>query len=68
MSLSRTDNYRMKAIACERRASDASDRTSKQDWAELAIEWHAMAYRAARSSAKNEARPHQLGRVGGLHG
>ena len=45
MQLSRTDMYRMKAIACEHRASDASDPTSKQDWAELAIEWHAMAYR-----------------------
>jgi hypothetical protein len=45
MQLSRTDMYRMKGIACEHRASDASDPTSKQDWAELAIEWHAMAYR-----------------------
>ena len=45
MQLSRTDMYRMKAIACEHRASDASDPTSKQDWAELAIEWRAMAYR-----------------------
>ena len=26
MSLNRTDNYRMKAIACEQQAGDASDR------------------------------------------
>jgi hypothetical protein len=41
--LSRTDNYRMKAIACERQASDASNPISKRDWEELAIDWHAMA-------------------------
>jgi hypothetical protein len=44
--------YRMKAIACEQRPSDVSDPTSKQDWAELAIEWRAMAYRAARMNRK----------------
>jgi hypothetical protein len=51
----RTDMYRMKAIACEQRASDVSDPTSKQDWAELAIEWRAMAYRAARMNGELEA-------------
>jgi len=42
MPLSRTDDYRMKAIACEQQASDASNPRSKRDWKELAIEWHAM--------------------------
>jgi hypothetical protein len=44
----RTDMYRMKALACEQQASDASDPTSKQDWEELAIEWRTMANPAAR--------------------
>jgi hypothetical protein len=43
MPLNRTDNYRMKAIACELQAGDASDPTSKQGWEELAMEWHTMA-------------------------
>ena len=49
MPLSRTDDYRMKAIACEQQASDASNPTSKKDWEELAIEWHAMASLAPRA-------------------
>ena len=48
----RTDMYRMKARACEQQASDASDPTSKQDWEELAIEWHTMAYLAARMNGE----------------
>jgi hypothetical protein len=59
MSLNRTDNYRMKAIACEQQAGDASDPTSKQGWEELAMEWHTMA--SVAPSAKNEARPPQSG-------
>lgn len=45
----RTDMYRTKALACEQRASDVSDPTSKQNWAELAIEWHTIANFAART-------------------
>jgi hypothetical protein len=52
MPLSRTDNYRMKAIACEQQASDASNPTSKKDWEELAIEWHAMASLAPRTNGE----------------
>lgn len=44
-----SDIYRTKALACEQRASDASDPASKQDWEELAIEWHTMANFAARA-------------------
>jgi len=52
MPLSRTDNYRMKAIACEQQASDASNPRSKRDWEELAIEWHAMATLTPRTNGE----------------
>ena len=44
--------YRMKALACEQRARDTSDPTSKRDWEELAIEWHTMANFAARATCE----------------
>ena len=47
---SRTDMYRAKALDCEQRAREVSDPTSKQDWEELAIEWHTMANFAAREN------------------
>jgi len=50
--LSRTDDYRMKAIACEQQASDASNPRLKRDWEELAIEWHAMATLVPRTNGE----------------
>jgi hypothetical protein len=44
---SRTRLFRLKAIACERRAIEAPDSSTKQVWAELAIEWHAISARVA---------------------
>ena len=44
--------YRMKALACEQRARDTCDPTSKRDWEELAIEWHTMANFAARATGE----------------
>jgi hypothetical protein len=51
-SQNRTDMYRMKALVCEQRAIEASEPTSKQDWQELAIEWHTMANFAARADGE----------------
>jgi len=51
-SQNRTDMYRMKALVCEQRAIEASESTSKQDWEELAIEWHTMANFAARADGE----------------
>jgi hypothetical protein len=45
-----TDNYRIKALACEQRAIEVSDPASKRDWQELAIEWHTMANFAAKAN------------------
>ena len=58
----RTDMYRMKALACEQQASDASDPTSRQDWKELANEWHTMANPAARSNGEQ----HDADRLGDI--
>jgi hypothetical protein len=50
MPFKSTDMYRAKALDCEQRAREVSDPTSKQDWEELAIEWHTMANFAAREN------------------
>jgi hypothetical protein len=50
----RSDLFRMKALFCEERSRESSDPTSKQDWAELAIEWHTMAHLAARLNGDSE--------------
>jgi hypothetical protein len=46
--IDRPDLFRLKALACEQRAGESTDPTSKQDWKTLAIEWRAMANLAAR--------------------
>jgi hypothetical protein len=51
----RSDIFRLKALFCEERSRESSDPTSKQDWAELAIEWHTMAHLAARLNGDSEA-------------
>jgi hypothetical protein len=33
----------MRALICEQRARESTGPASKQDWEELAIEWHTMA-------------------------
>jgi hypothetical protein len=44
----RSGVFRSNALLCEQHAIGSSDPTSKQDWADLAIKWHTMAYLAAR--------------------
>jgi hypothetical protein len=50
----RSGVLRLKALFCEERSRESSDPTSKQDWAELAIEWHTMAHLAARLTGELE--------------
>jgi hypothetical protein len=50
----RSGVLRLKALVCEERSRESSDPTSKQDWAELAIEWHTMAHLAARLNGDSE--------------
>ena len=43
----RSERFRLKALISEQRARESTDRRSKHDWEELAIEWHMMANLAA---------------------
>jgi hypothetical protein len=49
----RADLYRAKALIAEQRAKETSDPTAKQDWEELAIEWHMMASIAAKEGTED---------------
>jgi hypothetical protein len=49
----RSDVFRLKALFCEERARESSNPTSKQDWAELAMDWHTMAHLAARLTGES---------------
>jgi hypothetical protein len=52
---SRIEMYRAKALAAERRSKQASDQIFRQEWEELAIEWHAIANFAAKEIGKTES-------------
>lgn len=42
-----TERYRLKALACEKLGREATDAATRAAWAEIAIEWHALASRLA---------------------
>ncbi len=46
-----TEKYRLKALACEKFAREATDNETRIAWTEIAIEWHALASRMALESA-----------------
>jgi hypothetical protein len=43
-----SEKYRAKALACEKLGRDATDFETRCAWAEIAIEWHALANRMAQ--------------------
>jgi hypothetical protein len=43
-----SEKYRLKALVCEKCSLDATDPLIKAAWAEIAIEWHALANRTAQ--------------------
>ena len=45
--------FRLKALFSEQRARESTDPTSRDDWQELAIEWHMMAHLAARAESES---------------
>ncbi|ABD87112.1 hypothetical protein [Rhodopseudomonas palustris] len=47
---------RLKAIVSEQRASVATDPAVRQDWEELAIEWHLLANLAGPANAPTPAK------------
>jgi hypothetical protein len=49
--------YRLKALACEKLGREVSNNDFKCAWAEIAIEWHALAARAAQLD-KDEVKWH----------
>jgi hypothetical protein len=42
-----SEKYRLKALACEKLGRDVPNSDFKNAWAEIAIEWHALAARRA---------------------
>ena len=42
--------YRLKALACEQNAKDATEPALKQGWGEIAIEWHTLSNRVREYS------------------
>jgi hypothetical protein len=54
-----SEKFHLKAVGCEKCAKRASDRTTEQEWQELAAQWHSMADQAAKMS--DEASQHEPG-------
>jgi hypothetical protein len=43
-----SQEYHLKAVACEEQAKNATDQTTVQQWHELAAQWDSMANQAAK--------------------
>jgi hypothetical protein len=43
-----SEKYRLKALACEKLGRNVPNKDVKDAWAEIAIEWHALAARRAQ--------------------
>jgi hypothetical protein len=43
-----SEKYRLKALACEKLGREVQNSDFKSAWAEIAIEWHALAARRAQ--------------------
>jgi hypothetical protein len=48
----RSEMYRSKAIECEQKGKEAIDQSTKREWEDLAIEWHAFANFAAKETGQ----------------
>jgi hypothetical protein len=46
----KSQDYRLKAVACGQRAKEAPERITRQEWEELAMQWHLLAHQAAQMS------------------
>ena len=49
-----SERYRRKALACEHASKDATEPALKAAWSEIAMEWHALAYRVARVTGADD--------------
>jgi hypothetical protein len=52
-----SEKYRAKALNCEKLGCAAKEYDAKCEWADIAIEWHYLANRAAQESSLD----HELG-------
>jgi len=48
-----SEKYRNKALACEKLAREAPNHDLKSAWAEVAIEWHALAFLSAEQESEH---------------
>jgi hypothetical protein len=47
-----SEKYRSKALACEKLSREVPNYDFKSAWAEIAIEWHALAFRRAQEVSR----------------
>jgi len=52
-----SERYRVKALASEVFARDATDPAIRDAWTEIAIEWHALANRVSQESGQCSESP-----------
>jgi len=48
-----SEKYRLKALACEKLGREVPNSDFKSAWAEIAIEWHALAARTAQEVSQD---------------
>ena len=48
-----SEKYRLRALACEKLGRDVPNSDFKNAWAEIAIEWHALAARRAEEVSQD---------------
>jgi hypothetical protein len=48
-----SEKYRLRALACEKLGRDVPNSDFKNAWAEIAIEWHALAARRAQEVSQD---------------
>jgi len=48
-----SETYRLKALDCEKQSRDAKAYDIKCAWSDIAIEWHALASRAAQDAGRD---------------
>jgi hypothetical protein len=52
-----SEKYRQKALACEKLGREVPNRDFKSAWEELAMEWHALAFRRAQEVSQHREPP-----------
>jgi len=48
-----SEKYRLRALACEKLGREVPNSDVKSAWAEIAIEWHALAAQRAREVSQD---------------